>query len=150
MPARRPGWSKVDCRPLDQPAPGARSKRSIYEETSGLSRFAEALSVTPDPAEPGSTLLIAGELDVATAEALVSAVTAFVPASTPPLTLDLSGVAFVDSSGLGALVRVAHQVAEGGGRVRLRGVSSQVQRLLDITSVASQFDIEPPFGPASD
>lgn len=41
--------------------------------------------------------------------------------------LDLSGVGFISSMAIGALVRFRNQVAEGGGRVALAGMRKNVE-----------------------
>ena len=55
---------------------------------------------------------------------------------------DLSGVDFVDSSGLGTFVAV-HQLAEArGSRLVLRSVPDQVQNLLNLTRLDRLLNLE--------
>jgi anti-anti-sigma factor len=58
--------------------------------------------------------------------------------------LDLQGVSFIDSSGLGALVRVRKEAGDRGKAVALVNVSAATHRLLEITGLHSAFDIRPP------
>jgi anti-anti-sigma factor len=58
--------------------------------------------------------------------------------------LDLQGVSFIDSSGLGALVRVRKEATNRGKAVALVNVSAATHRLLEITGLHSAFDIRPP------
>ena len=76
----------------------------------------------PEPVEqplrieqrPGERVLaLEGELDMAETVALVDAA-APLAAGSGDLTLDLSGLTFIDSSGLLALLRTAEQMADGG------------------------------------
>jgi anti-sigma B factor antagonist len=49
--------------------------------------------------------------------------------------LDLSGVDFIDSSGLRVIVTVHQHLEAAGQRLRLLGTSDAVDRLLDITGL---------------
>ena len=82
-----------------------------------------------DPTERGFRL--DGELDLATAQDLVSAIRAR-PDGDGPLTLDFSGVGFMDSSGLRALLEAATGRDEGDVLVVL-DPTPQVRRVLDIS-----------------
>src|SRR5690606_27968641 len=53
----------------------------------------------------------------------------------PRLALDLGGVTFCDSSGLGALLDIRRLADEAGVPMVLREVPAQVARLLDLTDV---------------
>ncbi len=57
--------------------------------------------------------------------------------------VDLSRVSFVDSSGLGALVRLYKRVRLGEGDVRLAGVDSNVMQIFELTRLDRVFDIFP-------
>jgi anti-anti-sigma factor len=82
-----------------------------------------------DPTERGFRL--DGELDLATAQDLVSAIRAR-PGGDRPLTLDFSRVGFMDSSGLRALLEAATGRDEGDALVVL-DPTPQVRRVLDIS-----------------
>jgi anti-sigma B factor antagonist len=59
--------------------------------------------------------------------------------TSPALIIDLSGVPFVDSAGLGALVG-AHVTAQRANRqVAFVGVNSRVKALMDMTHVSQLF-----------
>lgn len=76
-------------------------------------------------------LVAAGEVDLAVADRLAEACAA----EHEPI-VDLSAVTFIDSSGLGALLRVGMGVG-----VTLVAPSAPVLRLLEITKVANRFRI---------
>jgi anti-anti-sigma factor len=91
----------------------------------------------PHPEDP-RVLMLSGELDLAAVdEFLEHARAALGPASV--LELDLSGVTFVDSTGLGALVRLREEARAGGSDVVLAQVPRQVARILDITGLSEIF-----------
>jgi len=57
------------------------------------------------------------------------------------IVLQLDRVKFVDSSGLGALVRLMHSARAKQGNVRLCSVPATLRRVLEITSLDKLFEI---------
>ena len=55
--------------------------------------------------------------------------------------VDLSGVGFLDSSGLGALVRALTQSQKEGGQTKLLNAGPQIRKLLQMTKLDSVFEI---------
>ena len=55
--------------------------------------------------------------------------------------LQLDGVEFVDSSGLGALVRLVQTARSKGGDLKLSRVPEMLRRSLEITNLISQFEL---------
>ena len=84
--------------------------------------------------------VVAGELDARTAPSLARVLSAD-PDGDGAWHLDVSGVTFIDSSGLGALVAVAREAAERGGSLRLDQPSTSVTRLLEITRMTEMFGV---------
>ena len=74
-------------------------------------------------------VVVAGELDAATAGQL----TRRLSAPPPPRVIDLSGVTFIDASGLRVLVDATDRA--GTNRCRLRAPSRPVVRLCEITGL---------------
>jgi len=58
--------------------------------------------------------------------------------------LDLSGVSFIDSSGLRTLLDAARRADERGNTLTLRQAGPEVRRLLEITGTTSKFTMEQP------
>jgi anti-sigma B factor antagonist len=88
-----------------------------------------------------------GELDLAATPALTQAIIG--AAGTPRINLDLSGVTFLDSSAIGALVASGREVGEAGSRLEIGPRSNIVTRVLEITGLASSseaFDVLPADG----
>src|SRR6266851_6583085 len=56
------------------------------------------------------------------------------------LVVNLAGVAYVDSAGLGELVRAHSTAARQGGRVKLIGITKKINDLLIITKLATVFE----------
>jgi len=57
----------------------------------------------------------------------------------PTMILDLSGVPYLDSSGLGSLVSACTSCAKSGRRMALTGVNKRVMKVLEITKVENVF-----------
>jgi anti-sigma B factor antagonist len=57
----------------------------------------------------------------------------------PTMILDLSGVPYLDSSGLGSLVSACTSATKSGRRFALTGVNKRVQKVLEITKVERVF-----------
>jgi anti-sigma B factor antagonist len=56
---------------------------------------------------------------------------------------DLSGVPFIDSSGIGTLVRCLAKLKELGGTLRLTGVKGMVEGAFKLTQLDRVFEIYP-------
>jgi len=89
-------------------------------------------------ANPRSLRLI-GKLDLATVEDAADALSAEV-VEDGDLTLDLSELAFVDSSGVHLLIQIARTLS-GRGRLILAFPRDPVDRILDLTGVDKLEDL---------
>jgi anti-sigma B factor antagonist len=58
----------------------------------------------------------------------------------PHLVIDLSGVAWINSSGLGMLMGCLTSVKNAGGELRVTGVTEKVKNLFVITKLITLFD----------
>jgi stage II sporulation protein AA (anti-sigma F factor antagonist) len=86
----------------------------------------------------GKTLLVsvAGELDLETAPRLRALVEARLSQTgARHLLLDLAGVSFLDSSGLGAILGRYRTVAAAGGTMGIAGARTGVKRVLRLSGV---------------
>ena len=57
------------------------------------------------------------------------------------VTVDLSGVTYIDTSGLATLVEVARIARNQGAQLLLRGIQGQARYFLEITSLDQLFEI---------
>lgn len=55
--------------------------------------------------------------------------------------LDMSGVKFVNSTGIGIIVRGFKTIKEAGGDMKLAGLSTKIKGVLSITKLTSVFSI---------
>jgi anti-anti-sigma factor len=60
----------------------------------------------------------------------------------PNVVVDLSGVTFIDSTGLGVLVAALNRAREAGGQMTLRGPTRSTRKVLDITGLSQLVAIE--------
>lgn len=77
----------------------------------------------------------AGELDAHAAPTLTASVAPLAARPQGVLVIDLSGVDFVDSTGLGVLVSALKQVREAGGRLDVVVTSPRVLKVLALTGL---------------
>jgi anti-sigma B factor antagonist len=76
-----------------------------------------------------------GELDVATSPRMREVVIELVNGGATRLVLDLDGVDFLDSTGLGTIISALKRVRTHGGQLRLVCSQSRITRLFEITGL---------------
>jgi len=81
---------------------------------------------------------VTGEIDAYTAPAIAAAIASSRLAT---IELDMSGVEFVDSSGLRVVIEAHQQLLDNGGSLILVRPSPVVQRLFDISGVHEYLNI---------
>ncbi len=92
----------------------------------------------------GTQALVAvrGEIDLATQAQFRTVLSELVVAGQVDLRIDLSGVEFIDSTGLGALIGARRRVHAFNGSLRLLSPSEQVMKVFTVTGLNRVFDIE--------
>jgi anti-anti-sigma factor len=86
---------------------------------------------------------LAGEIDLAVVPDLVTEFEYAIVQLSPLVVVDLDRVEFIDSSGLGALVRARRTAQERGGDVVLAGADEQVREVLALTNLTDLFSVYP-------
>jgi anti-sigma B factor antagonist len=89
--------------------------------------------------ERRAVLALEGRLDALTALELKEAIRELVDAGQVELVVDLSGVPFIDSSGLAALVSGLKATRQAGGALRLAGLNEQARTVLRLTRLDRVF-----------
>jgi anti-anti-sigma factor len=82
-----------------------------------------------------ATVAIRGDLDLATADRTAHYVTDVIDRHDGPVSADLSGLAFCDACGLGALIRIAAYADVAGRQFELTHPSAAVTRIMRLTGV---------------
>ncbi len=99
------------------------------------------LSVTSRPVGDRSVVSVVGEVDVYTAPRLRERLSDLVNAGEHHLVVDLSGVDFLDSTGLGVLVGGLNRVRGQGGSLTLVCGTERILKVLRITGLTGVFPI---------
>jgi anti-sigma B factor antagonist len=84
---------------------------------------------------------IAGRLVAADAPEARENLKVIVEKGAGKLIIDLSGVSFIDSSGLSVLISAFKLIRAKGGRMLLSGISKNVQTLLELTRLSEIFEM---------
>jgi anti-sigma B factor antagonist len=80
-----------------------------------------------------------GRLDVAGAPALKDAISEAVKNGQPRVVLDMEGISFVDSTGLGSVIAALKQIRSSQGDLRLAAPNQQVRVVLELTTLDRVF-----------
>lgn len=98
------------------------------------------LEVQMRQADGGATVIApTGRLDVAGAPALREAISDAARDGSPHIVIDLEGVSFVDSTGLGSVISGLKQVRSKDGELRLAAPNQQVRVVLELTTLDRVF-----------
>jgi anti-anti-sigma factor len=111
---------------LDLSVPTARPGLSVVPQTVGFRRV----------------LSVRGEIDIATAGILRSALEEALESGRRDTWVDLSEVTFMDSSGLNALVQADHDFAGHNGRLTVICPTGPVRRTLELTGLAGELNVQ--------
>jgi anti-sigma B factor antagonist len=90
-----------------------------------------------------AVVALCGELDLFDTSDVASHLIAAVAAYGPSVILDLAGLKFIDSYGLGVLVRVLRWTRESGGDLSLAAPQRQVRQVLSTTGLIDVFSVYP-------
>ena len=100
----------------------------------------ELFEVAVESSAASVLLVLRGDLDITTAPVLDDQVRAIRPFRSP-LSLDVSELSFVDSTGLRSLTALRHAAIEDvGGPVTLVGCREALRKLLEITGLSDAFE----------
>lgn len=92
------------------------------------------VTVTPADSDPRvAVVAIVGELDVATAPRLRQELVGLSARGPHRLVIDLGGVDFLDSTGVGVLLGAVRRARTGDGRLALANAEPQVARVFEVT-----------------
>jgi anti-sigma B factor antagonist len=98
----------------------------------GLSTRVERISVVVG---------VEGELDIATVGDLEGTIQTAVGVNGPWLILDLSGLDFMDSSGLNAIINTYRLVGEHGGAIALAAPNERVEKVVRLVGLHRQIPV---------
>jgi anti-sigma B factor antagonist len=96
---------------------------------------ANHFSVEPHTEGRDCVLDVRGELDLAAASSLDAAIERTLQTDAKRIVLDLTGLDFIDSTGLSVLVRAQQRAQESGCELGVINAGPQVERLLSLTGL---------------
>lgn len=100
------------------------------------------MSISTTQSSGGVTVVtVEGQLIVANRQELKQAIQEALDAGSRRFVLDFSDTAYIDSSGLGALVSINKRVREVGGELRLAGLNEDLRSLFALTKLDTLFAI---------
>lgn len=92
--------------------------------------------------EEGTCIVrVNGEVDVYTSPELKTALVDALQQSDGKVIVDLDGVGFIDSSGLGVLVGALRRAREAGGDMKIVSARAAVEKILKITGLDRVFPL---------
>lgn len=96
-------------------------------------------------ASKGDTVVVGvrGDVDVATSARLREELHQAIGSGATQLVIDMSGMAFIDSAGLGVLIGALKRAREQEVSLVLRGLQPSPSKVLTITGLDAVFTIEP-------
>lgn len=96
---------------------------------------------TVDACEGGSEVHLVGELDLSTAPLLREGLHRLLEGGSGDLTLDMSRLDFIDSTGLSVLVGAFKRAREDGRDIVLRAPRPAARKILEISGLDTVFQI---------
>jgi anti-sigma B factor antagonist len=93
------------------------------------------MEITKSDVASAAVLQLQGRLTMVAAPQLRAEVERSVREARPRVVVDLTGVEFVDSSGLGALVAGLKTARQAGGDLRIAAAGDQVRTVLGLTNL---------------
>jgi anti-sigma B factor antagonist len=90
----------------------------------------------------GKLVFVEGEIDAYTAPALREKIVPLTEKEGLNVTIDLSGVNYMDSTGLGVLIGAYKSSQKYGSFLKITGLTERVERLFEITGLMEIMDIE--------
>jgi anti-sigma B factor antagonist len=101
------------------------------------------------PADPtpkrdrSNVLLLKGEIDLHVSPSVTASLNSMIEKKPERLVVDLSGVTYIDSAGLAALIGAMQKVEGYGGKFLLAGLQETVRSIFEISRLDQVFQIFP-------
>jgi anti-sigma B factor antagonist len=94
------------------------------------------ITVTRRSGERAEIIAVAGEIDIATCGQFRAALLAAVEEGPGSVIVDMAGVSWLDSTGLGVIVGALKKARDRGGTVQVAAVPDQIAKRLLVTGLA--------------
>ena len=101
------------------------------------------MPITVASKDSGLTITLSGEIDHHAARELMAQLDQAIAERLPAqLVLDLSGVTFMDSSGIAVLLRSLRQMGHTGGSLRAVNIPAQARKVLDAAGIGRLISLD--------
>ena len=87
-------------------------------------------------------LTLVGEIDMSSGPKFARAAQSLVSGRRGKVVFDMTGVTFMDSTGLTIIAAAVNRIAPSGGRLCIRGASPMICRLFEITGICESDYLE--------
>lgn len=104
----------------------------------------DPFSITAEPDRDEVAVVVAGDLDLATADALEQEVRTLRRAGFERVLIDLRDVGFLDSTGLRVLLALRNDAKRDGSQLAVVPGPREVQRVFELTATRGLFDWREP------
>lgn len=113
---------------------------------STVERFASSserrwLAITVGQTGGAALVVPEGNLDSVDAERMKRVLGLLIDDGHSRVVVDLSGVVYIDSAGLGALIAAMKQARAAGGDLKLCGLQSEIRSILDMTGLSQRISV---------
>lgn len=89
----------------------------------------------PSAVDDGAELRLTGDLDLYQAPGFSTFVLDKIDAGWKTLMLDFTEVGYLDSTGVGSIIKIVQALRKKGGRLRCRGLSGSPRRVLEMSNI---------------
>ena len=101
------------------------------------------MPITVSSRDSALTIALSGEIDHHAAREMMGQLSDAISERLPKrLVLDLSGVTFMDSSGIAVLLKALRQMGHIGGSLRVTNIPAQARRVLDAAGVGRLISLD--------
>ncbi len=101
------------------------------------------LQIDTLPDGGGAVLRITGDLNMHTCTELRARLLELIEQQPGRLIVDLSGVGYIDSSGVSTMIEAKRRLERAGGRIVLAGLQARVRSVFEIAKLDRYFKIAP-------
>jgi anti-sigma B factor antagonist len=89
-----------------------------------------------------STICLEGDLDFSTSPEVREELSSLIKGDTNQIVVDLSGVDYIDSSGIATLIEAQLGSKRSGNRLTLTGIGPSLEAVFDLQNVKAFFEID--------
>jgi anti-sigma B factor antagonist len=107
-----------------------------------MNKNASAADPTPER-DSCNVLPLKGEIDLHVSPSVTASLNSMIEKKPQRLVVDLSGVSYIDSAGLAALIGAMQKVEGYGGKFLLAGLQETVRSIFEISRLDQVFQIFP-------